>query len=62
MITSLPPGFSNCGARFQQRPQIVQFTVYEDSESLKGSGRRMNLRSPVSLTGPRLISPLQVAQ
>src|SRR5215469_14101927 len=28
--------------RTQQRPQVVQLTVYEDSESLKGSGRRMN--------------------
>src|SRR5216684_5024560 len=28
--------------RFHQGFQIVQFTVYEDSESLKGSGRRMN--------------------
>src|SRR6204780_4454341 len=26
----------------QQRPQIVQFAVYEDSKSLKSSGRRMN--------------------
>jgi len=32
----------NPGRRFQQRPQIVQFAVYEDSESLKSSGRRMN--------------------
>src|ERR1700678_2381272 len=32
----------NPGRRFQQRPQIVQFAVYEDSKSLKSSGRRMN--------------------
>ena len=30
------------GRRLQQCFQIVQFTVYEDSESLKGSRRRMN--------------------
>ena len=32
----------NPGRRIYQRPQIVQFAVYEDSERLKGSGRRMN--------------------
>ena len=32
----------NPGRRFHQRPQIVQFAVYEDSKSLKSSGRRMN--------------------
>src|SRR5580700_4972068 len=37
----------NPGRRFHQRPQIVQFAVYEDSKSLKSSGRRMN--SPLSL-------------
>src|SRR5215469_1156760 len=36
--------------RTQQRPQIVQFTVYEDSESLKGSCRRMN--SPFCIHWP----------
>ncbi len=33
------------GRSLQQCFQIVQFTVYEDSESLKGSGRRMNSNS-----------------
>src|ERR1700722_8391469 len=28
--------------RIEQRLQIVQFAVYEDSKSLKSSGRRMN--------------------
>ena len=37
MTTSLPPGFRTCGRRFQQRLQVVQFAVYEDSESLKSS-------------------------
>ena len=37
-----PSGFRIRSARFQQRLQIVQFAVYEDSKSLKGSGRRMN--------------------
>src|SRR6202162_4078609 len=32
----------NPGRRIYQRPQIVQFAVYEDSERLKSSGRRMN--------------------
>src|SRR5258705_13732238 len=32
---------------FEQVPQVVQFAVYEDSESLKGSGRRIN--SPLCL-------------
>src|ERR1017187_295230 len=32
----------HAGRHFQQCFQIVQFMVYEDSESLKGSGRRMN--------------------
>jgi len=36
------PWFHDPGRAFQQRPQIVQFTVYEDSKSLKGPGRRMN--------------------
>ncbi len=43
----------------EQRPQIVQFAVYEDSKSLKGPGRWMNLSVvlvfPDSLAGPRLI-------
>src|SRR5437870_13188738 len=34
--------FQHLRGNFQQRPQIVQFAVYEDSESLKGPGRRMN--------------------
>jgi hypothetical protein len=41
-----PPAFRPASAlrrrRLQQCFQIVQFTVYEDSESLKGPGRRMN--------------------
>ena len=32
----------NLRRRFQQRLQIVQFAVYEDSKSLKGSRRGMN--------------------
>jgi len=36
------PWLQNPGRRVQQRPQIVQFAVYEDSERLKSSGRRMN--------------------
>src|SRR6266849_3188118 len=34
--------FQHPGRRLQQCFQIVQFPVYEDSESLKSSGRRMN--------------------
>jgi hypothetical protein len=58
MITSLPPGFRTRGL-FKQVPQIVQFTVYEDSGELEKFLRGMNpvmFLDPVSLTGPRLIS------
>ena len=41
MTTNRPPGFRTAGP-LRAGPQIVQFTVYEDSESLKSSGRRMN--------------------
>ena len=37
-----PTWFQDPRRRFQQRLQIVQFTVYEDSESLKSSRRGMN--------------------
>src|SRR6266545_3869552 len=37
-----PARLQHCGCCVQQCFQIVQFMVYEDSESLKGSGRRMN--------------------
>src|ERR1700756_5751719 len=37
-----PTGLQNLWRRSQQRLQIVQFAVYEDSKSLKGPGRWMN--------------------
>ena len=49
MITNLPPFFRTLRRRVftQQRLQVVKFTVHQNSESLKGLGRRMN--APLSL-------------
>ena len=44
MITSLPPGLTTCGRRCEQPLQVLQFAIYEDSESLKRQGRRMDAR------------------
>ena len=55
--------FQHSRGRFQQLPQVVQFMVYEDSESLKGSASRDEFFFlPDSLAGPRLIPQLQVPQ
>ncbi len=51
-----PARFEQLRGRIEQRPQVVQFIVYEDSESLKGSASRdESFFLPDSLAGPRLI-------